>query len=301
MRYFIQFALLLLLIQGAFAESIEIKDFENSSQESRYLDLIDNIRCPVCQGQSIGGSNSGLAKALREQVRKMILNDKSDDDVYLFMIERYGDFVIFKPPINWKTYLLWFTPLIFLVLFMVEPIVTALLLIITSIFYFGIYKKITKHAKVLGEIGPVYSSKAFKLIDLAFNSIKEIKIRNNGNYYLNLFHPIAKLYTNAQTNIQLYLFFPIGLLEVFTFGIALIIIMYLLANNENFLSTIPIIGLYAISLKRILPAINNIYQQVTAYQYFKPSFNLIYEDLLESRKKEYSYLGEQKDKFFFKK
>ena len=116
MRYFIQFALLLLLIQGAFSESIEVKDFENSSQESRYLDLIDNIRCPVCQGQSIGGSNSGLAKDLREQVRKMILNDKSDNDIHLFMIERYGDFVIFKPPINLKTYLLWFTPLIFLVL-----------------------------------------------------------------------------------------------------------------------------------------------------------------------------------------
>ena len=116
MRYFIQFALLLLLIQGAFGESIDVKDFENSTQESRYIDLIDNIRCPVCQGQSIGGSNSGLAKDLREQVRKMILNDKSDDDIYLFMIERYGDFVIFKPPINWKTYLLWFTPLIFLAL-----------------------------------------------------------------------------------------------------------------------------------------------------------------------------------------
>lgn len=116
MRYFIQFALLLLLIQGAFAESIDVKDFENSTQESRYIDLIDNIRCPVCQGQSIGGSNSGLAKDLREQVRIMILSDKSDDDIYLFMIERYGDFVIFKPPINWKTYLLWFTPIIFLVL-----------------------------------------------------------------------------------------------------------------------------------------------------------------------------------------
>ena len=116
MRYFIQFALLLLLIQGAFAESIEVKDFENSSQESRYLDLIDNIRCPVCQGQSIGGSNSDLAKDLREQVRQMILNDKSDNDIHLFLTERYGDFVIFKPPINLKTYLLWFTPLIFLVL-----------------------------------------------------------------------------------------------------------------------------------------------------------------------------------------
>ena len=116
MRYFIQFALLLLLIQGAFSESIDVKDFENSTQESRYIDLIDNIRCPVCQGQSIGGSNSGLAKDLREQVRQMILNDKSDNDIHLFLTERYGDFVIFKPPINLKTYLLWFTPLIFLVL-----------------------------------------------------------------------------------------------------------------------------------------------------------------------------------------
>ena len=116
MRYFIQFALLLLLIQGVFAESIDVKDFENSTQESRYIDLIDNIRCPVCQGQSIGGSNSDLANDLREQVRIMILSDKSDNDIYLFMVERYGDFVIFKPPINWKTYLLWFTPIIFLVL-----------------------------------------------------------------------------------------------------------------------------------------------------------------------------------------
>ena len=116
MRYFIQFALLFLLIQEVFAESIEVKDFENFSQESRYLDLIDNIRCPVCQGQSISGSNSGLAKDLREQVRKMILNDKSDNDIHIFLTERYGDFVIFKPPINLKTYLLWFTPLIFLVL-----------------------------------------------------------------------------------------------------------------------------------------------------------------------------------------
>ena len=116
MRYFIQFVLALLLIQGAFAESIEAKDFETLDQENRYTVLIENIRCPVCQGQSIGGSNSGLASDLREQVREMILNQKSDKDIYLFMVERYGDFVNFKPPINSKTYLLWFAPLFLLVL-----------------------------------------------------------------------------------------------------------------------------------------------------------------------------------------
>ncbi len=116
MRYFIQFVLALLLIQGAFAESIEAKDFETLDQENRYTVLIENIRCPVCQGQSIGGSNSSLASDLREQVREMILNKKSDKDIYLFMVERYGDFVNFKPPINSKTYLLWFAPLFLLVL-----------------------------------------------------------------------------------------------------------------------------------------------------------------------------------------
>jgi len=116
MRYFIQFVLALLLIQGAYAESIEAKDFATLDQESRYTVLIDNIRCPVCQGQSIGGSNSGLSSDLREKVREMILNNKSDKDIYLFMVERYGDFVVFKPPINFKTYLLWFAPFLFLIL-----------------------------------------------------------------------------------------------------------------------------------------------------------------------------------------
>jgi len=115
MRYFIQFALLLLLFQASFAESIEAKDFESVDQERRYHALIEDIRCPVCQGQSIGGSNSSLAKDLREQVRKMIISNKSNEEIYQFMIERYGDFIVFKPPINLKTYLLWFTPLLFLV------------------------------------------------------------------------------------------------------------------------------------------------------------------------------------------
>ena len=115
MRYFIQFALLLLLFQTSFAESIEAKDFESLDQERRYYTLIEDIRCPVCQGQSISGSNSGLAKDLREQVRQMILRNKSNKEIYQFMVERYGDFVVFKPPITWKTYLLWFTPIVFLV------------------------------------------------------------------------------------------------------------------------------------------------------------------------------------------
>ena len=114
MRYFIQFSLIFLLIQSSYAGSIEAKEFISSEQEKRYRDLIEDIRCPVCQGQSIGDSNSDLALDLREQVRKMILDNNTNDEIYSFMVQRYGDFVIFKPPIKPVTYMLWFAPFLFL-------------------------------------------------------------------------------------------------------------------------------------------------------------------------------------------
>ncbi|MGE4570044.1 MAG: cytochrome c-type biogenesis protein, partial [Gammaproteobacteria bacterium] len=108
MRYFIQFALLLLLIQGVSAQSIDVKEFSSAQQEQRYQDLIDEIRCPVCQGQSIGGSNASLALDLREKVQQLIISGKTDDEIHSFMVERFGDFVVFKPPVKISTYALWF-------------------------------------------------------------------------------------------------------------------------------------------------------------------------------------------------
>ena len=116
MRYFIHFVIGLLLIQTPFAESIEASGFETQEQQSRYTQLIENIRCPVCQGQSIGGSNSDLAQDLRAKVRDMILDSQSDSEIYLFMVERYGDFVVYKPPVNSKTYVLWFAPVLVLII-----------------------------------------------------------------------------------------------------------------------------------------------------------------------------------------
>ena len=108
--------LLLSWTQLTYAESIEATEFSNIAQETRYRALIDEIRCPVCQGQSIGGSNAGLAKDLREQVRKMIIKDNSNDEIRQFMVDRFGDFVVFKPPMYKNTYLLWYAPFAFLIL-----------------------------------------------------------------------------------------------------------------------------------------------------------------------------------------
>lgn len=106
--------IMLLIFQPSFAESIEAKSFINVEQEQRYRSLIDEIRCPVCQGQSIGGSNAGLAKDLREKVQELIVSQKTDDDIRRYMTDRYGDFVVFKPPVNQNTYLLWYAPFVFL-------------------------------------------------------------------------------------------------------------------------------------------------------------------------------------------
>ncbi len=123
MRYFIplkalasivSMILLMSYSQLVYAESIEANEFSNNVQETRYRALIDEIRCPVCQGQSIGGSNAGLAKDLRQQVRSMIIKDNSNDEIRQFMVDRYGDFVVFKPPVNKNTYLLWLGPFVFL-------------------------------------------------------------------------------------------------------------------------------------------------------------------------------------------
>lgn len=110
------FYLSLGLFSNVFAASIEAQDFLENAQEVRYRALITEIRCPVCQGQSIGGSNAGLAKDLRQQVKKMILNNNTDEQIRQFMVARYGDFVVFLPPVNQNTYLLWLAPFGFLLL-----------------------------------------------------------------------------------------------------------------------------------------------------------------------------------------
>ena len=93
--------------------------FDTQAKTKRYYTLIDQIRCPVCQGQSIGGSNADLAKDLRQQVVKMLNNNKSNDDIHTFMTARYGDFAVFKPPIKNTTLILWFAPFILLLIVLI--------------------------------------------------------------------------------------------------------------------------------------------------------------------------------------
>ena len=113
MKYFIRLVITFTLIIPIASIA---NDFVSDEQEKRYRQLIDEIRCPVCQGQSIGGSNADLSKTLRDQVKKMILNSQSDQEIKGFMVERYGEFVDFKPRLDLKNYILYFAPVVFLMI-----------------------------------------------------------------------------------------------------------------------------------------------------------------------------------------
>ena len=83
--------------------------------EARARSISKNLRCLVCQNQSIDDSDAALAKDLRIMVRNQIVSGKSNEQIISDIVARYGDFVLLKPPINQKTLILWFSPvLIFL-------------------------------------------------------------------------------------------------------------------------------------------------------------------------------------------
>ena len=88
----------------------------NYKYEERAREISKNIRCMVCQNQSIDDSVSPLAKDLRILIRKKILEGKSDKEIYKFFTDRYGDFILLKPPFKINTIFLWFMPLIFLII-----------------------------------------------------------------------------------------------------------------------------------------------------------------------------------------
>jgi cytochrome c-type biogenesis protein CcmH len=89
---------------------------ENPLLQSRFEQITKELRCLVCQNESIADSNVDLAQDLRRQVREMLVAGKSDDAIFQFMTDRYGEFVRFAPPLSAKTLLIWGAPFFMLLL-----------------------------------------------------------------------------------------------------------------------------------------------------------------------------------------
>jgi cytochrome c-type biogenesis protein CcmH len=102
-------ALLLGVACAAWGQSAEIAN-PDPLVEARLKAISHELRCLVCQNQTIADSNAPLAVDLRQQTRTMIAAGKSDDEIRAYMVERYGDFVLYKPPLNAATAILWLAP-----------------------------------------------------------------------------------------------------------------------------------------------------------------------------------------------
>ena len=116
-KYIILLTIFLLNLFYSNAFTIEPDEIlKNQQQEIRARDIFKNIRCLVCQNQSIDDSSAPLAKDLRVLIRKKIKDGENNEEIYNFLTDRYGDFILLKPPLKINTIALWILPFVFLII-----------------------------------------------------------------------------------------------------------------------------------------------------------------------------------------
>jgi cytochrome c-type biogenesis protein CcmH len=108
--------LLIILLVPCLAGAEEARPLtDNPQAEARLKHLAVELRCLVCQNQTLADSNAPLAEDLRREVREMIAKDMSDKDIIEFLVTRYGDFILYRPPLKATTTLLWLGPFVLLI------------------------------------------------------------------------------------------------------------------------------------------------------------------------------------------
>ena len=108
-------ALIAILLLAASAGAVDTgQHFDDPADQARYERLIRDLRCVVCRSESIADSNAPLAADLRREVELLMRDGQSDAEIHAFMTDRYGDFVLLRPPVTPRTWLLWAAPALFL-------------------------------------------------------------------------------------------------------------------------------------------------------------------------------------------
>ncbi|SDU12100.1 cytochrome c-type biogenesis protein [Halopseudomonas salegens] len=90
--------------------AVDTFEFDSEEQRQRYYQLGQELRCPMCQNQNIADSDAPIAADLRREVYRLLQEDKSDSEITDYMVQRYGDFVRYRPPLNAQTLVLWIGP-----------------------------------------------------------------------------------------------------------------------------------------------------------------------------------------------
>ncbi len=105
----------LIIVASGLAYAIDAGDaFEDPEMQARYEKISSEVRCLVCQNQTIKDSNAFLAADLKREIRRLMVEGKTDAEIYDFLVARYGDFVLYRPRKSGKTLVLWIAPFLFI-------------------------------------------------------------------------------------------------------------------------------------------------------------------------------------------
>ena len=140
----------LLITQQNIYAQVDTFEFDNDEQQGRFRQLSNELRCPMCQNTNLSGSTGGVAEDLRREIHRMILEGMSNEEIEQFMFERYGDFIFYRPRLRAATILLWFGPLLFL--------------IIGGFIAYGIFKRATSVDRVTVDLDEEQEAKLNELV-----------------------------------------------------------------------------------------------------------------------------------------
>lgn len=116
MKKYLLLLTLFIISLNSVAESKALYIFDSPQQEQRFYQLTNQLRCLVCQNQSIAESNAPLAADLRELIASKVKAGETSKEITDYLVQRYGEFILYKPVLNAKTYVLWLSPFILLIL-----------------------------------------------------------------------------------------------------------------------------------------------------------------------------------------
>lgn len=116
MKRFIYALGLSVALLGSAQASIDTYEFSSQAERERYRTLVEELRCPKCQNQNISDSDAPIAMDMRDEIFNKLEQGQSDDEIVGYLVDRYGDFVRYKPPVNKSTFILWYAPAGLLVL-----------------------------------------------------------------------------------------------------------------------------------------------------------------------------------------
>ncbi len=113
----------LILVSFAANAVVETYEFEDETLRIRYQQFVEELRCPMCQNQNLAGSNSSISEDLRKEIYRLLHEGRSDQQIVEYMVNRYGDFILYRPRFNLETAALWLAPVLFLVLGLIVVVV----------------------------------------------------------------------------------------------------------------------------------------------------------------------------------